>query len=146
MKPATKKMLVAIATAAALVLVAYLLYRFFKTRREGFADIDQIEGLNADVKLSPKETELFENLINNKLDDAAIKKLISSGELTDKVVEKFLSKLNMNEEFTDAEDFEEEKAGEGFAEEEHTTEGFAEDEEKRIEGFATGSTGKFASF
>lgn len=139
MTPRTKKLLVSIATAAALVFVAYLLFRYFR-KTEGFEGSADLKDLNPKVELTPTETELFENLVNNAIDDASIKKMIESGQLTDKVVEKFLSKLNIDipEDFEDKE----KDDGEGFAEEKEE-EGFEED--KDVEGF-TGTCNGFAKF
>lgn len=47
----------------------------------------------ADADLSSKEKELFEDLKENKLSDTEITKLVKAGVLTDKLVEKFLEKL-----------------------------------------------------
>ena len=44
-------------------------------------------------EFTAKEQELFQDLVNNKVSDSDIQKLIANGVLTDKLVESFLEKL-----------------------------------------------------
>jgi hypothetical protein len=67
-----------------LVLVVIVLGAVKWQRREGFAD-----GFTA------VEEELFTDLKNNKLSDKDIQRLISDGILTDAMVDKFLSRINV---------------------------------------------------
>lgn len=57
---------------------------------------DYIEGTvtTSNVNMSHKEQELFEDLKSNKLSTEEITDLVKGGVLTEKLVEKFLTKLN----------------------------------------------------
>lgn len=63
----------------------------FKNDEEEFEE-EGFEG--ADLgDLTPKERELFQSLVQDKLDDSQIMKMVQNNVITEKLVEKFLNKL-----------------------------------------------------
>lgn len=60
--------------------------------REGFTDAPSEE--TVDDALTPKERELFSDLVKDKLDDHQIVKMVKNNVLTEQLVEKFLNKLS----------------------------------------------------
>lgn len=98
MKKATViKILIAILAVALISLVLFGCY-CKKGMREGFEmEKEQLDGL------SDEERELFKDLKDNNLDDAKIQDLIKGGTLTEEVVDKFISNLQMDS-FTGSKD------------------------------------------
>lgn len=112
-----EKVLIGCIVAVAIAILAFLVLRWMQGRRqrENFATeaakaISKggrpemaLRSKNNDVQLSPSEHELFEDLINNRLDEREIQDMVDNGKLTEETIEKFLAKLGL--EFPDKESF-----------------------------------------
>lgn len=61
---------------------------------EGEGDEEKDEGADAEGDLSTREVELFNEIMSSKITAAHLEKLISAGQITEKMVEKFLNKLD----------------------------------------------------
>lgn len=84
---------------ALLVISGLCVYIFFTCRCnvEKFENGDEEEeefADSADADLNAKERQLFNDLKSGKLSDEEIQEFISNGELTEKMVEKFLQQID----------------------------------------------------
>lgn len=86
---ATRKTLVIVLSVALLVAIAIFTFLGCSCRGRW----EKFETAAGSGDLSPKETELFEDLQADRITDTKLTELIKSGVLNEKLVEKFLNKI-----------------------------------------------------
>jgi len=94
MRFSRERVLAIVCAVLAVTLVVFVMYGC-KCTRENFAAAPTAAAPTKATAsaLTGKEQELFDDLVNNKVDDSAIQKLIKDGFLTEKMVERFLANL-----------------------------------------------------
>ena len=107
MKNYKQRILIALCILVAIIIIGLVFYSS-STIKENFAekqtkDAEEKQTKDAkekqkiqpsnELKLSDKEQEIFNDLLNNKLTDINIDTLINSGVLTENMIEKFLNKM-----------------------------------------------------
>lgn len=87
-----------LALAAALFAVTYFgcrcKWEHFEDAAPKVESTSKDAKVDKDMQLSPKEEELFADIQSGKIGDEDIQKLIDKGQITEKMVEKFLAKLD----------------------------------------------------